>query len=53
MKDNIIQARITSKMKERFKKCLEYEGITITDFLNSEVRKFVEKTEKKMEEKKG
>lgn len=48
-KDERLQLRISSTLKERFMAALAQEGIDATDFLISRIYEFVEKAEKKQE----
>ena len=47
-KKALVQARVTQKLKERFAKALQYEGLTESDFINQKITEFVQEVEQKM-----
>lgn len=47
-KKALVQARVTQKLKERFAKALQYEGLTESGFINQKITEFVQEVEQKM-----
>lgn len=47
-KTALVQARVTQKLKERFAKALQHEGLTESGFINQKITEFVQEVEQKM-----